>query len=155
MIRYWKLEKSSKVRLSPAEKEAISSRLCKLKGEMPSDFTRQPRSLSESERWKATELRQFLLYSGVVVLSGVIPWALYVHFLALSVAMSILLDSDTTFRTSHLQYARQLLTTFVKKAAGLYSLFSRYEFPLNRAWARPCFYRPCNVAYYVLLHSLA
>ncbi len=54
-------------RLSVRQKDAISQKLIALRGKMPSEFARQPRGLHEIDRWKATELRQFLLYTGPVV----------------------------------------------------------------------------------------
>lgn len=54
------------------QKDAISQKLIALRGKMPSEFARQPRGLHEIDRWKATELRQFLLYTGSVVLKTVL-----------------------------------------------------------------------------------
>ncbi len=48
------------------QRSEISDKLKALNGELPSEFARQPRSLLELDRWKATELRQFLLYTGPV-----------------------------------------------------------------------------------------
>ncbi|XP_041835337.1 uncharacterized protein LOC121636092 [Melanotaenia boesemani] len=59
-------------RLSVRQKDAISKKLIGLRGRMPSEFARQPRGLHEMDRWKATEFRQFLLYTGPVVLKTVI-----------------------------------------------------------------------------------
>lgn len=76
--------------------------------------------MSESERWKSTEWRQFLLYTGLVVLRDVLSPEEYNHFVSLSVAMSILLDSDDRLRNYYLNYAKQLLRQFVLNASGLY-----------------------------------
>ena len=47
---------------------SICSHLISLSSYCPREFTRQPRSLKYLERWKATELWQFILYIGTVVL---------------------------------------------------------------------------------------
>ena len=44
------------------------------------DFSRKPRALSEFKQWKATELRQFLLHTGPVILKKVLPRFMYKHF---------------------------------------------------------------------------
>ena len=80
-------------KLSYAMVKDISDILISLGGKMPSEFSRQPRSLTEIERWKATEFRQFVLYTGPLVLKSVIDKDLYQHFLTLHVSMSILLNS--------------------------------------------------------------
>ena len=47
----------------------------------------------EIDRWKATELRQLLLYTGPVVFKEVLERYAYHHFLVLHCAMQILTDS--------------------------------------------------------------
>lgn len=89
---------------------------------MPSEFARQPRSISELDRWKATEFRQFLLYTGPVVLKNVLSEDHYTHFLCLSVAMSILLDSSHEKRHAYLSYAKELMHTFVSNCPKLYGV---------------------------------
>lgn len=46
----------------------ISEHLVSLAAYIPTEFARKPRSLSEVKRWKATEYRQFLFYTGPIVL---------------------------------------------------------------------------------------
>ena len=87
---------------------------------MPRVFARQPRSLIELERWKATEFRQFLLYTGPIVLRNVVADKTYTHFLALSIAMSIMLDVNTAGRNAYLAYAQQLLQYFVNNCKHVY-----------------------------------
>jgi hypothetical protein len=71
-------------RLSAEQLSEISENFISLSRKLPSEFAQQPRSLEELKRWKATEFRQFLLYSGPVVLKKKnVPKELYVHFLSI------------------------------------------------------------------------
>lgn len=79
------------VRQGQAVISTISATLKQFKDCIPSEFPRRPRSLREVARWKATEFRQFLLYTGLVSLSGQLPNAMYDNFLLLTVSMHILL----------------------------------------------------------------
>lgn len=83
---------------------------------IPSNFARKPRSLKELERWKATEFRLFLLYTGRILLKGILAENKYNNFLKLSVAMLILLSP--TLVTSHHETAEQLLQQFVEEAVS-------------------------------------
>lgn len=49
----------------------ILENLLKFSGKCPSEFAHQSRSLYEVKRWKATEFRQFLLFTGFLVLKDV------------------------------------------------------------------------------------
>ncbi|KAF0749985.1 Uncharacterized protein FWK35_00027513, partial [Aphis craccivora] len=59
---------------------------------LPSD--RKPRSLDELCRWKAIELRKFLLYTGPVVFYSLVSKKIYRNFLTLNVAMTIFLSPN-------------------------------------------------------------
>lgn len=107
-------------RLSLRQKHAISQSLIAFRGKLPSEFARQPRGLLEVDRWKATELRQFLLYTGPVVLKSVLSPERYKHFLSLTIAMSIMLESDDRTRNGYLQYAHELIKHFVTCCPKLY-----------------------------------
>lgn len=95
----------------------ISTRLISLKKCIPSDFSRKPRSLDELSRWKATELRQFLLYTGPVVLYLQVSKKIYYNFLYLNVAMTIFLSPNF----NHIALdAQALMVNFVKQFGNLY-----------------------------------
>lgn len=63
-----------------------------LKSYIPREFSRKCRSLTELERWKATEFRLFLLYIGIVALKGPVSCDQYRHFLLLFIAIYIVLQ---------------------------------------------------------------
>ena len=50
---------------------------------------------------EATKFRPFLLYTGSIALKGVVSPKLYQHFLSLSIAVSIMLDSNLVIVTIH------------------------------------------------------
>lgn len=103
------------------EISSISNHLENLRLNIPSDFQRRPRSLNEVARWKATEFRQFLLYTGPLLLKNSFPSGkvdkLYVHFLVLHVAIRMLLNDSNV---SQKQYAADLLQFFVDQFSHLY-----------------------------------
>lgn len=84
---------------------------------MPLEFNRKPRSLNELKRWKATEFRQFLLYTGILVLKRNVTHDRYINFLTFHVALTILSCS----KYFHLiDYASELLKYFVESFKKLY-----------------------------------
>ena len=107
-------------RLSLRQKNEISQKLNLLRGQMPSEFARQPRGLQELDRWKATEFRQFLLYTGPIVLKNTVSSQLYAHFVTLTVAVSIMLDSDERKRAAYLDFSADLMRHFVSSCPALY-----------------------------------
>lgn len=119
MLQFWR-KGDRIVRLSSSQMLMISEKLCALREFIPSEFARRPRSLVEMDRWKATEYRQFLLYTGPVVLKSILTPQLYKHFLCLSVSISIMLTSDKEKREAHLDYACRLLKHFVANCEDLY-----------------------------------
>lgn len=77
-------------------------------------------TLTELDHWKATELQQFLLFTGPLVLQDVLSQAHYHHFLSLTIGMSILLDENDARRGHYLDYALNLLEHFVDTSSELY-----------------------------------
>ena len=109
-----------RIRLGWRSITQISARLVALASNVACDFARKPRSLSELARWKATELRQFLLYTGPIVLKGVIDDDLYNHFMLLHIAVKILVDNELCREFS--SYARDLILLFVKQCEEYYGI---------------------------------
>ncbi|KAJ8290145.1 hypothetical protein GJAV_G00009230 [Gymnothorax javanicus] len=112
-------------RMSATQLDEVSKRLLDLQRFIPSTFTRKPRGLQELERWKATEFRQFMLYTGKVVLKGMLRDDLYGHFMSFSVAMCILVSPTLVQRYS--VYASDLMKFFVKRGREL--MYEVVEFP--------------------------
>lgn len=107
-----------KNRLGPRAIKCINNDLVALKSVVPSDFVRHARSLSDVPRWKATEFRQFLLYTGPVVLKSHLEGDLYNNFTTLHVALNILLSPK--FWEIEQTYASRLFSDFVTSFAKLY-----------------------------------
>ena len=89
-LLYLCLKGPLEVRLSRQTITNISERFVLLGSQVLLEFNRKPRSLDYLDRWKATELRQFLLYTGTVCLRGLLNDTMYSNFMLLSVAMLIL-----------------------------------------------------------------
>ena len=94
----------------------LDSALSKVRPQVPHDFQRKPRSVAELDRWKATEFRMFLIYTGPIVLKDVLRRELYDHFLLLSVGIQILLSNNE----ENFYHSEYLLFEFVKQLPILY-----------------------------------
>ena len=101
--------------LTRAQKAGIERNFAKIK-RLPQEFARQQRTMKYVDRFKATEYRTFLLYTGPVILRGVLSAQQYKHFLFLSIAMSVLCDEDDEYRNAQLEFAHDNLMCFVKYA---------------------------------------
>ncbi|KAJ8965731.1 hypothetical protein NQ314_003937 [Rhamnusium bicolor] len=78
----------------------------------------KPRPLTEYKRWKATEFRQFLLYTGPVILKDKLSHDKYLNFLTLHVSVTIL--SSLKYSQEFLDYSNTLLNYFVQTFVSLY-----------------------------------
>ena len=103
-------------RLSQVQQSLISNDLIEMKQFVPSDFSMKSRLLIELDRWKSTEFRQFLLYTGPVVLKMILSAAISSHFLTLRMGVAILIDSDNAERNTRIQYAKTFLKYFVENS---------------------------------------
>lgn len=105
-------------RLSARTVGEISQKLIQMSRHVPREFLRKGRSLAEIDRWKASEFRQFLLYTGPVALQEHLPVLKYKHFLLLFVAIYCLCSPFLLKTYSH--YANNLLRMFVVEFEKLY-----------------------------------
>ena len=118
LLLHWVKRRTSHHLISTTDVEEISRRLELIRKYVPCEFSRLPRPRSELCRWKATELRQFLLYTGPIVLRGVLPMPLYKHFLCFHVAIKLLSSEPHCFRNN--SFCQRLLKHFVRESPTLY-----------------------------------
>jgi len=89
LIGFW-MRGPLPTRLGAHQIGLISAALMSFALRLPREFVRKGRSLVEVDRWKATEFRTFLLYTGPVALKDHLPNVLYHNFMLLHVAIRIL-----------------------------------------------------------------
>lgn len=87
---------------------------------IPSEFTRKTRTiLEEVRKWKATEFRLFLLYTGIVLFRDKVGSQLYKHFLLLSLSMRYL-SANATYEENAMECER-MLQKFVEDYGTIYN----------------------------------
>ena len=117
---------SMKSKLSGHQLNLISGRLERLAELSPKEFARPPRSLNQYIHYKTTEFRQFLLYTGPVVLKSVLADDIYKHFIILHAAVRILTSESSS--ETQLLYAKLALRIFVRQCENIYgSSFVSYN----------------------------
>lgn len=107
------------IRLSARSINKISHLLISLRNTTPVDFVRRPRSIKDIKQWKAAEFRNFLLYTGLVVLKNILQDKIYMHFLTLHVAITILTRRNL-YQEKLINFAEALLHHFVESFEILY-----------------------------------
>lgn len=85
---------------------------------LPVELKRGPRPLTELKRWKASELKYFLLYIGPIVLYNLLPENYFRHFLSLSVGIRLLLSNEIS--DSDIERADYALNYFNQRVVRLY-----------------------------------
>ena len=104
------------IRISAQSVRRISQGLTNLNKYIPVEFARKFRSLDEMDRWKATgQVRQFLLYSGPIVLKG--GFSSSTNTLLLFWIYCLV---NPAYYMIHSQYAHERLHLFVSQAGQLY-----------------------------------
>ena len=87
-------KKNSEFRLSSRHKNIINDRINKLRKSIPKEFNRKPRELNEFDRWKSTELRLFVLYTGQFLMKNILTTKYYNYFLLFNTALSLLVSGN-------------------------------------------------------------
>lgn len=105
-------------RLSGFQINTLSERLLNARRNVPMEFARKPRALREIDRWKATEFRQFLLYTGPVMMKDLLNTEVYKNFLLLFVGIFILCNNSLI--EEYCDYANDILVLFVTHFGQLY-----------------------------------
>lgn len=96
----------------------LSDRIFAIAKQLPSEFSKTPRILKHLKRYKATEFRQFTLYTLIIILEDILPVKYYNHFLKFHCAIRILCSPNDCIRNNDL--ANELLTDFVDEFGALY-----------------------------------
>lgn len=118
LLRVWMRGPRQGQRIAASAVQRLSERLLVMRKFLSREFVRKGRSLNEVDRWKASEYRQFLLYTGPVCLKDILSPAVYKHFLLLFVGIYCLSSSEHCVEFCN--YADQILRLFVSDFAGLY-----------------------------------
>lgn len=90
-----------------------------VKPNTPDEFERCCRTLDELSLWKATEFRQFMLYSGIVLLKDNVDDNVYYHWLLFVCAMRLLSSKNCV---QNAVTSNNLLEEFVKHYPSIYGL---------------------------------
>jgi len=118
MLYLWTQGKTKPCKLSARQRRQLSDNLLILQPFVPVEFQRKPRALKELDRFKATEFRQFLLYTGPVVLKNVLSREYFEHFLIFHAAITILCSEK--YHREFNNDAADLLKIFVRDFPKLY-----------------------------------
>ncbi|XP_017476345.1 PREDICTED: uncharacterized protein LOC108366438 [Rhagoletis zephyria] len=106
------LQDKVNMKVSNENKNYISNSLKSLEMCITKEFVRKPRGFDEIYNWKATEFRQFLLYTGLSVLKNRVDDNIYYEYLLLHCSCRLLLCPKSY--TSNTQIAQNMLSLFVQ-----------------------------------------
>lgn len=107
-------------KITPSIRSKMSSILVSFSPYIVSEFSRKPRPLEEIRRWKSVEYRQFILYTGIVLLKDFVSSDFYKHFLLLFVGYRIFVDSKVYNCSITYKCAEEMFEKFVKEFSSFY-----------------------------------
>ena len=109
---------SDSVSLTEHEINMMGSRLRQLRRFCPSDFARRPKNLRKHGSFKATELRQILLYTGPALFFGIVNPSPYIHFLLFHAAMRFM--TNPNLQDTDIDTAQSCVNIFILRAEEVY-----------------------------------
>lgn len=110
------------VRLPSIKIKEINKRMETIAPFLSTDFARIPLSLNKYRDFKATELRQIMLYIGTLIFKDIVPDPIYKNFIAFYCAMRILSSSRATNKDEN-KFAESLIRYFVDTFGIIYGTF--------------------------------
>lgn len=119
ILDFW-LRRKVTTHLGRNGQQRLSAMLRLLASQIPEEFQRTTRDLDDIHRWKATEFRFILLYSGPIILKKILPDDLYQHFLLLHAACRILCSAE--WALAYNNEANMFLRSFFLLASRLYGV---------------------------------
>lgn len=117
IMQFWYKGRQN-IRIPSTKIIELTDLILKFKNYIPQEFARKPRKLSDIDRFKATELRQLLLYTGIVGFKNFVSTEFYNHFLQLSCAIRILASPNLCVSLNDV--AKNLFHKFIRQYDQLY-----------------------------------
>lgn len=122
LLLYWTVEKKCSYSLNKEQIMKMSLRIMQIAPQLPNEFSRKPRELIHLPRYKATEFRQFILYTLPVITKDILLPKFYDHFMLFHSAIRILCTPNICIDYNHV--AASLLTKFVRDFSKLYNNYN-------------------------------
>ena len=126
LLNLWLSRSNNIYKLSQNNINTIDNRILLIKKCVPMYFARKPRSIRELDRWKATEFRLFLLYTGRFILRNILKKDYYKHFLILSNAIHLFICPINSKIPESINLGHNLIKKFIKNGIKLYG----HSFPV-------------------------
>lgn len=118
LFMLWIVDRKKPYSISAKNIKNLTIGIFNIAEQLPSEFCRKPRIMKFLKRYKATEFRQFTLYTLIILLKDILPKNYYDHFLKFHCAIRILSTPEDCLRNNAL--AHELLKDFVVEFGLLY-----------------------------------
>lgn len=119
LITLWFDKGQKSVRFNDSSKVKLQEIMKKVHDFIPDGFNK-PIDILQVSKWRAHDFRQFLLYTGPVVLNGILKKDAYDNFITLSLAISILVCPTMCKNENYVNYAEKFIILFVRQFQKLY-----------------------------------